>query len=153
MQLCKGFVFSETSRKLLIRHTQSCLSIFGGQLLVTCERCNICTVYVTGEGTSFWNIVRHSFTINFLLAMFLRGVSIQTYEVRNECLNIFQNEVPLPCSYSVNVTALTSYRKLPPPPPLKSKNATARVSLATSAMKTPSIARVNQHLLDVTKCQ
>ena len=29
----------------------------GGQLPVTCERCNICTV--TGEGTSFWNIVRH----------------------------------------------------------------------------------------------
>ena len=35
------------------------LSIFwGGQLPVTCERCNICIV--TGEGTSFWNIVRHS---------------------------------------------------------------------------------------------
>ena len=37
----------------------------GGQLPVTCEPCNICTV--TGEGTSFWNIVRQSFTINLVL--------------------------------------------------------------------------------------
>ena len=40
--------------------SQSRLFLFwgggGGQLPVTCERCNICTV--TGEGTSFWNIVR-----------------------------------------------------------------------------------------------
>ena len=42
-----------------MRHAQSCFSILGGQLPVTCERCNACTV--TGEGTSFWNIVRHSF--------------------------------------------------------------------------------------------
>ena len=49
----------------------------GGQLPVTCERCNICTV--TGEGTSFWNVVRHSFTINFVLAVFLREVPIRTY--------------------------------------------------------------------------
>ena len=45
-----------------------------GQLPVTYERCNICTV--TGEGTSFGNIhvVRHSFTINLILAVFLREV-------------------------------------------------------------------------------
>ena len=30
------------------------------------------------EGTSFWNTVRHSFTINFVLAVFLRGVSVRT---------------------------------------------------------------------------
>ena len=53
----------------------------GGQLPVTCERCNICTV--TGEGTSFWNIVRHSFTISFVLAVFLREVPIRTYVVSN----------------------------------------------------------------------
>ena len=53
----------------------------GGQLPVTCERCNICTV--TGEGTSFWNIVRHSFTINFIIAVFLREVPIRTYAVSN----------------------------------------------------------------------
>ena len=45
---------------------------------------NICTV--TGEGTSFWNIVRHSFTINFVLAVFLRGVSIRTYVVDNQLI-------------------------------------------------------------------
>ena len=50
----------------------------GGQLPVTCERCNICTV--TGEGSSFWNIVRHSFTISFVLAVFL---PIRTYVVSN----------------------------------------------------------------------
>ena len=38
---------------------------WGGGGGATCERCNICTV--TGEGTSFWNIVGHSFTINFVL--------------------------------------------------------------------------------------
>ena len=38
----------------------------GGQLPVTCERCNICTV--TGEGTSFWNIVKHSFNINLVVS-------------------------------------------------------------------------------------
>ena len=60
MELCKGFVCSETLRKLLMRHAQSRFSIFGeGQLPVTCERCNICTV--AGEGTTFWNIVRYSF--------------------------------------------------------------------------------------------
>ena len=45
-----------------MRHAQSHFSIFeggggGGQLPVTCERCNICTI--TGVDTSFWNIVRH----------------------------------------------------------------------------------------------
>ena len=40
---------------------------FWGATPVTCERCNISTV--TGEGTSFWNIVRHSFTIYFVLAV------------------------------------------------------------------------------------
>ena len=64
-----------------MRHAQSCFSILGGQLPATCERCNICTV--TGEGTYFWNIVRHSFTINFVLAVFLRGVSIRTYVLSN----------------------------------------------------------------------
>ena len=47
-------------RKLLMRHVI---------LPVTFERCNICIV--TGEGTSFWNIVRHSFTINLVLVKFL----------------------------------------------------------------------------------
>ena len=51
----------------------------GGQLPVTCERCDICTV--TGEGTSFWNTVRHSFTINLVLAVFLREVPIRTYVI------------------------------------------------------------------------
>ena len=64
-----------------MRHAQSCFSILGGQLPVTCERCNVCTV--TGEGTSFWNIVRHSFTINFVHAMYLRGISIRTYVLSN----------------------------------------------------------------------
>ena len=86
MELCKGFVYSETLRKLLMRHAQSRFSIFGGgggggQLPVTCERCNICTV--TGESTSFWNIDRHSFIINFILAVFLREVPIRTYVVSN----------------------------------------------------------------------
>ena len=53
----------------------------GGQLPVTCERCDICTV--TGEGTSFWNTVRHSFTINLVLAVFLREVPIRTYVMSN----------------------------------------------------------------------
>ena len=53
----------------------------GGQLPVTCERCNICTV--TGEGTSFWNIVGHPFTIYLVLAVFLREVPIRTYVVSN----------------------------------------------------------------------
>ena len=74
MELCKEFLYSETSRKLLMRHAQPWFSILGGQLPVTCERCSVCTV--TGEGTSFWNIVRHSFTINFVHAVYLRGVSI-----------------------------------------------------------------------------
>ena len=64
-----------------MRHAKSRFSIFGGQLPVTCERCNICTV--TGEGTFFWNIVRHSFTINFVLAVFLREVPIRTYVMSN----------------------------------------------------------------------
>ena len=51
----------------------------GRQLPLTCERCNICTV--TGEGTSFWNMLRHSFTINLALAVFLREVPIRTYVV------------------------------------------------------------------------
>ena len=67
MELCKGFLYSETLPKLLMRHAQSCFSILGGQLPVTCERCNVCTV--TGVGTSFWNIVRHSFTIYFTHAV------------------------------------------------------------------------------------
>ena len=54
---------------------------FWGQLPVTCERCDICTV--TGEGTSFWNTVRHSFTINVVLAVFLREVPIRTYVMSN----------------------------------------------------------------------
>ena len=58
----------------------------GGQLPVTCERCDICTV--TGEGTSFWNTVRHSFTINLVLAVFLREVPIRTY-VRLNTTNQF----------------------------------------------------------------
>ena len=42
-----------------MRHAQPCFSVVGGQLPVTCERCNICTV--TGEGTSFRNIfIYHS---------------------------------------------------------------------------------------------
>ena len=82
MELCKGFLYSETLWKLLMRHAQSCfLTILGGQLPVTCERCNVRTV--TGEGTSFWNIVRHSFTINFVHAVYLRGVSIRTYVLSN----------------------------------------------------------------------
>ena len=69
MELCKGFVCSETLRKLLMRHAQSRFSIFwGGQT-------------ATGKGASFWNIVRHSFTINFVLDVFLRGVPIRTYVV------------------------------------------------------------------------
>ena len=59
-----------------MRHAQPCFSILGGQHPVICEHCNICTV--TGEGTSFWNIVRHSFTTNFILVVFLREVSIRT---------------------------------------------------------------------------
>ena len=59
-----------------MRHAQPCFSILGGQHPVICEHCNICTV--TGEGTSFWNIVRHSFTTNFILVVFLREVSIWT---------------------------------------------------------------------------
>ena len=51
-------------------------SILGGQLPVTCKRYNVCTV--TGDGTSFWNIIRHSFTVNFVHAVYLRGVSIRT---------------------------------------------------------------------------
>ena len=86
MELCKGFVFSETLRKLLMRHanSKSRFSIIGGQLSVTCERCNICTV--TGEGTSFWNIVRHSFTINFILAVFLREVKDLCFVKHNQLI-------------------------------------------------------------------
>ena len=76
MELCKGFVCSETLRKL-----SRAFRFLGGQLPVTCERCNICTV--TGEGTSFWNIVKHSFTINLVLAVFLCEVPIRTYVVSN----------------------------------------------------------------------
>ena len=85
MELCKGFVCSETLCKLLMSHAKSRFSIFfffflgggGAQRPVTCERCNICTV--TGEGTSFWNVVRRSFsfTINLvhvLAVVFLREV-------------------------------------------------------------------------------
>ena len=54
---------------------------FGGQLPVTCERCNICNV--TGEGTSFWNIVKHSFNINLVLAVLFHEVPIRTYVVSN----------------------------------------------------------------------
>ena len=64
-----------------MRHAKSRFSILGGQLPVTCERCDICTV--TGEGTSFWNTVRHSFTINLVLAVFLREVPIRTYVMSN----------------------------------------------------------------------
>ena len=67
-----------------MRHAKSRFSILGGgggQLPVTCEHCDICTV--TGEGTSFWNTVRHSFTINLVLAVFLREVSIRTYVMSN----------------------------------------------------------------------
>ena len=80
MTLCKGFVCSEALRKLLLRHAKS---IFGEATSVTCERCNICTI--NGEDTSFWNIhiVRQSFTINFVLAVFLREVPIRTYVVSN----------------------------------------------------------------------
>ena len=49
----------------------------------TCERCNICTIN-GGEGTSFWNIVRHSFSpFIFVVAEFLREVPIRTYVVSN----------------------------------------------------------------------
>ena len=79
MELCKEFVCSEEvaneTREVAL------FDFWGGQLPVTCERCNICTV--TGEGTSFWNIVRHSFSINFVLAVFLREVPIRTYVVSN----------------------------------------------------------------------
>ena len=64
-----------------MRHAKSRISIFGGQLPVTCESCDICTV--TGEGTSFCNTVRHSFTINLVLAVFLREVPIRTYVMSN----------------------------------------------------------------------
>ena len=64
-----------------MRHAQSCFSILGGQLSVTCGRCNACTV--TGEGTSFWNIVRQPFIITLVHAAYLRGVSIRTYILSN----------------------------------------------------------------------
>ena len=78
MKLCKGFVCNET---LLMRHASRAFRFLGGQLPVTCERCDICTV--TGEGTPFWNTVRHSFTINLVLAVFLREVPIRTYVMSN----------------------------------------------------------------------
>ena len=78
MELCKGFVCSETSNET---RTVALFRFLGGQLPVTCERYNVCTV--TGKGTSFWNIVRHSFTINIVLAVFLREVPIRTYVVSN----------------------------------------------------------------------
>ena len=81
MKLCKGFVCNETLRKLLIDTRSRAFRFLGGQLPVTCERCDICTV--TGEGTSFWNTVRHSFTINLVLAVFLREVPIRTYVMSN----------------------------------------------------------------------
>ena len=62
-------------------HAQPCFSILGGQLPVTCELCNICTG--TGEGTSFCNVARHSFTINLILAVFLHEVPIRTYVLSN----------------------------------------------------------------------
>ena len=37
----------------------------GGQLPETCERCNVCTI-----GTTFWDLVRHSFTIHTVRACF-----------------------------------------------------------------------------------
>ena len=67
------FLYSETLRKLLMSHAQLCFSILGGQLPVNCQHCNICTV--TGTGTSF--------TINFILAVFLREVPIRTYVLSN----------------------------------------------------------------------
>ena len=81
MKLCKGFVCNETLRKLQIDTRSRAFRFLGGQLPVTCERCDICTV--TGEGTSFWNTVRHSFTINLVLAVFLREVPIRTYVMSN----------------------------------------------------------------------
>ena len=57
----------------------------GGQLPATCEHCDVCTIHVTGKDTSFWNIhvVRHSFIIHTVLAVFLGGISIRTYVVSN----------------------------------------------------------------------
>ena len=46
-------------------------NFWGGQLPITCERCNVCTI--TDKGTSFWNIVWHSFTIHSVLTVFLHG--------------------------------------------------------------------------------
>ena len=81
MELLKGFLYSKTLQKSLMSHAQLCFSILGGQLPVTCEHCNICIV--TGEGTSFWNVARHSFTIHSILALFLREVPIRTYVLSN----------------------------------------------------------------------
>ena len=64
-----------------MRHAKSRFSIFGGATSGNLWRCDICTV--TGEGTSFWNTVRHSFTINLVLAVFLREVPIRTYVMSN----------------------------------------------------------------------
>ena len=88
MKLCKGFVCNETLQKLLMRRA---FRFLGGQLPVTCERCDICTV--TGEGTSFWNTVRHSFTINLVLAVFLREVPIRTYVMSNTICDVRRQKV------------------------------------------------------------
>ena len=85
-----------------MRHAKSRFSIWGGggggQLLVTCERCDICTI--TGEGTSFWNTVRHSFTINLVLAVFLREVPIRTYVMSNTTNQFVTSEGKRSISYS-----------------------------------------------------
>ena len=68
----------------------------GGQLPVTCEHCNICTI--TGEGTTFWDTFRHSFTfILYLLAVFLRGVFIRTYVLSNTVNQFVTSAVKGPC--------------------------------------------------------
>ena len=93
----------------------------GGQLPVTCERCNICTV--TGEGTSFWNIVRHSFTINFVLAVFLREVPIRTYvvicDVRRQKVHwvIMNAAIRLDCNPHCSSTNLGAWYRLVTLPP------------------------------------
>ena len=56
-------------------------NFLGGQLPVTCECCNVCSI--PGEGTSFWNIVWQTLTIHSVLAVFLRGVSMRTYVLSN----------------------------------------------------------------------
>ena len=86
MKLCKGFVCNETLRIANETREVALFDFLGGQLPVTCERCDICTV--TGEGTSFWNTVRHSITINLVLAVFLREVPIKTYVCQTQPINL-----------------------------------------------------------------